>query len=61
MNRIYFLFSVVDNHPHLLDDMSPEKQRMLKRIIEVCPSCLRLKKCQKGCEKIKDDEKKADR
>jgi hypothetical protein len=54
MNRIHFLFSVIDNHPHLLDDMTPEKQKTMKKIIDVCPSCLKLKTCQRGCKKIRD-------
>jgi radical SAM protein with 4Fe4S-binding SPASM domain len=57
MNRIHFLFSVVDNYPHLLDDMTPENKRMAKKIIDVCPSCLKLKTCQKGCEKIREEVK----
>jgi hypothetical protein len=55
MNTIHFLFSVADNHPRIVEGLSEDKRKMIKRIVDVCPGCLKLKTCQKGCEKIREE------
>ena len=58
MNRIHFMVSVGrHSSPEFVESMGkdPKNGKIWKRIQEICPTCPKMKTCQKGCKKIRGE------